>query len=407
MLSISQKKILCARHASPLLLPLAGMLALTFGAPARAAISDTIQPFVSVGYGYDDNLFRLPDETVGGPVSDRNKSVIAGFAFERPVSRQVFSGSLKVSKVSFDRYSQLDYNGKDGSLLWRWVVGNNFDGTIGATYEQTLNSFADFHGTERNLRVRRGEYIDGGWRFSPHWRVRGRASHDEFTYDLPTQRYLNRKDNAGEVGIDYVASTRSSIGLQARQVRGSYTDPLIFGSLRYDQDYKQNDLKLKLVWNYDEIAQLQFLGGKAKREHTLLTERDATGTNARLSAVWKVRPAVRLTAVAAREFAPYEGGTFTYSLNQTRSLHAEWNLSAKVTAEADTRSIKRDFTGAAARGVPDVSDSGKTHTLSLNYAALRNVQLSASVFRDTRDGARGLTQSYRAKGASINASIQF
>src|SRR4051812_4113493 len=90
------------------------VMAAPLAPPAQAAFSDTIKPFASVGYTHDDNLLRLDDgQTLDGVRSDNIRQLQAGFSFERPVERQLFSGSLKASRVSFDHFDQLDYSGKD------------------------------------------------------------------------------------------------------------------------------------------------------------------------------------------------------------------------------------------------------------------------------------------------------
>jgi len=388
-------------------LSLPALMALLLSAPAQAGISDTIQPYVSAGYSYDDNLFRLPADYPGGPVSDRSKSTMVGFSFERPVGRQDFSGAAKVTHVTFDRFSQLNYDGKDANAMWRWAAGNDVDGTLGGNYSQVLNSFSDFHSTERNLRIQHGAYLGGGWRFLARWRLYGKVSRDEYRYDLVSQQFLNRNVDAHELSLDYEASTRSTIGLLARRLKGNYTNPLRQGAFLFDPDYTQDELKLKLSWQYDAMTQLQFLGGRVRHTHTFLTGNDSRGTNAQFTGNWQALPQLKLSATLSREFAPYEGSNFSYSLNQTRSLDALWMLANKVQLEATASSTRRDFTGQLLGTPLDETDHQRLSTLALTYVPRNNIQLSASVYRDRRDGAPLISNSYHAKGAQLNAIVQF
>lgn len=385
------------------------MLALAMlSAEAWAGISDTITPYVSAQYSYDGNLFRLDEGVAGGVQSDRSKAIIAGLNFERPVGRQVLTASMKVTKVSFERFSQLDYGGKDFSGQWRWQFGNDLSGTMGGTYLQSLSSFSDFQAKERNLRIQRGVYVDGGWQFLPHWRVRGRVSRDQWAYDLLSQQYLDRTERATEAGLDYLASTRSSIGLVARRTKGSYDHPPMFGPFSLDQGFTQDELKLKVVWNFDARTQIQFLGGRARRNYDLMVARNSSGSNGRLTANWAVLPTISFSGAVYREFSAYEGGVLTYSLNTGKSLSAQWSVSSKVSLQGEQRWVKRDFTGLELGKVPlSVSDDTRSSSLSLNYAARSNIQLGASLFRDERSGVPGFTSSYRANGASVNAVVQF
>jgi len=375
---------------------------------ARAGISDTITPYVSAQYSYEDNLFRMADDAPGGVLSDYSKAIIAGLNFERPVGRQVFTAAAKVTKVSFDRFTQLNYSGKDFSTQWRWQLGNDFNGNIGGSYVQSLSSFSDFQSTERDLRVQRGVYADGGWQFFPHWRVRGRVSRDQWAFDLVTRQYLDRTENVGEVGLDYLASTRSSVGLVGRRIKGRYDHPPVFGPFSYDQSYIQDELKLRVLWNFDDRTQVQFLGGRARRNYEQLTNRNSSGSNGRLTANWSVVPTIRLTGELYREFAAYEGSAFTYSLNTGKTLSAQWSLSSKLALQGDTRWVKRDFSGLVLNNAAvSVSDDTRTSSLALTYSVRNNIQLGVSAFRDVRAGVPHFTSSYRANGASVNATVQF
>lgn len=390
------------RHALALLLGSVGVV------PAWAALSDTFHPFVAVEYAYDDNLLRVSDNQLGGPASDHTRAAIAGLTFERPVGLQTFSGSVKATKVSFDRFSELDYTGKNAALDWHWRVGNRVDGFVGATYDETLNSFADFHSAERNLRTQRGQYAEARWSFYPSWRVRARASHNEYDYALQSQRALNHTENLKEAGLDYLASSGSTIGLQLRELTGTYPDALNSGSSLLDQGYTQREAKLKVLWYLNAVTQLQFLGGYAKREHDRYSQRDASGTNGRGIFVWNPTGAVRLTATAWREFAPFEGSFALYSLNKGASLDAIWAVTSKIQATATFKRQKRAFEGRLTPAIPFSSeDATNTANLGVSYAPASFVTLSASVYRENRSPAQFITNGYHAKGGSVSANFQF
>ena len=107
----SSSPIFPTRPAHPLL-PLAALIGAALASPAQAVISDTIHPFVSATYSYEDNLLRLPDGVVGlQGRSDTLTELQAGLLFERPIGRQRLTAQAKVSRVSFDHYDQLNYNG--------------------------------------------------------------------------------------------------------------------------------------------------------------------------------------------------------------------------------------------------------------------------------------------------------
>jgi exopolysaccharide biosynthesis operon protein EpsL len=390
------------RHLAAVLLALGGA-----AGPAWADLSDTFHPFAAVQYSYDSNLLRLSD-SAQGDLSDRSRATIVGLSFDRKLGLQDFTGSAKVTHVRFDRFDELNYNGKDLAFDWNWRVGAHLDGHLGGTYVESLNSFNDFHTSQRNLRTQRGEYGEARWTFHPSWRVRGRVARDKFDYDLPSQRVLNRTEDVELVGLDYLAASGNTIGLQASERKGKYDQPRRVGNVLLEEGYTQRDLRLKVLWNLNGVTQLQFLGGRAKREHDMGSLRDASGTNGRVDVTWQPTGTVRLTASAWREFTPFEGSVASYSLNKGVGANARWAISSKIDATAGYNRVRRDFEGQQVLGVPlDSSDSARSANLGLNYSPARFVTLSANLFREKRTAARFITTGYSANGGSLSANLQF
>lgn len=378
--------------------------------PAAADISDTIKPFVTVGSSYDNNLLRLPDDTPPGiQRSDRATQVQGGILFDRPIGRQKLTGHAKLSRVTFDHYEQLDYNGKDAVLDWAWVVGNHFDGNIGGSYQQVLTPFNDFHTDQRNLRTQRRSYASGGWRFHPSWRLRAGFNRDRFDYELAAQSLNNRKEDRTELGIDYLAASGSRVGLVARKIKGSFLNPLRIGTTFLDQNYDQDELKANINWLYSDITQVQVLAGYARRKHDTFAERDTSGLNGRVTVNWRPRQKLRFTADAWREFAAVESTIVNNSVNKGASVNASWDISAKVQANAGFKREKRNF-----ERLPyvyfngDPSDTTRSTNVGLVYQPTRKIQLSATAFKDRRTGTPlAGTGSYKAKGISLMATMQF
>ena len=379
--------------------------------PVAAAVSDTISPFVATTYAYDDNLFRLADDSPGfdGKRSDTSRQVQAGFLVNRPIGRQLLTGQAKWSRVSFDHFDQLDYQGKDFLADLEWHIANHLEGHVGASYVQTLTPFSDLRTTERNLRVIRREYVNGAWRFHPSWRVRTGFTRERYEYDAFSQRYANRSEDATELGVDYLAPSDSRIGLQLRHLKGRYpnrSEPIFAG---IEQGYEQDEIKANIYWRFSGITQVQLLGGWVKRKNQVFSGRDDSGANGRVVVYWAPLGKVRFTGSLWHEFAAVENSLISSSLNNGASLAATWDISSKLRMDAQLRREKRDFSAASGQSLSnDVSDATRTASLGLTYAPRPNIQLGISAFRDTRSGAPIINPgSYHAKGVSFNASAQF
>jgi exopolysaccharide biosynthesis operon protein EpsL len=409
--SLRKKAIAAALSAAPRLhgaLLVVGTLA---SGAALADISDTIKPFVATTYSYDDNLMRLPDDTPGfsGPRSDTSTMLQAGFLFNRPIGRQILTGQAKWSKVSFNRFSQFDYDGKDFLADLEWHIANHLEGHAGASYSQTLTPFSDFQSTVRNLRTQRREYLNGAWRFHPSWRVRGGLSRDRYSYDLPSQAFSNWTEDATELGVDYLAPSNSRIGVQLRHLNGKYPNRNALESNVYGSGYRQDEIKANIYWALSGITQLEFLGGWVRHRNNLLSGRDVSGTNGRLSMYWQPLGKVNFTGMVWREFGSVDNSLVTSSLNTGASVSAAWTATSKVRVDALLRQERRDFSAVSGLVLPgDGRDTTRTASLGVTYTPYQKIQLGVRLFQERREGVAIIDSgSYRAKGISFNGSVQF
>lgn len=392
-------------------LPLALLTALAQGM-AGAAISDTVHPVVSVGYTHDNNLLRLPDNAPGfeGQRGDTIRQLQAGLVLERPIGRQLLTASGKVSRVTFNHYSQLDYNGKDLAADLAWQLGNHWDGHVGATYSQTLTPFTDFHSNELNLRTQRRQYADAGWRFHPSWRLRTGFSRYTYHYDLAVQSIYNRTEDVAEAGVDYLAASGSRVGVVARKLKGRYKNERRISDVRFADGWDQDELKANVYWKASGVTQVTLLAGWARRTHEFLPQRDASGVNGRIKVDWQPLGKLRLTAEGWREFSAVDNVFVNSSLNRGASVSAVWDLSAKLQATASVRRETRKFEG----GIGSIllgqapTDTTRGANVGLLYAPIQSLQLSVSAFRDQRNGAPLIgSGNYRANGVSVMANAQF
>ena len=108
--------------------------------------SDVFEPYADVTYTYDDNVFRIPDvERIGEPTSDTSWKRDVGVTIDKTISREHFTGNLDVYKVTFDRFNEIDYIGKDAAGNWAWGYFNDLSGDVGASYTESLTPYSQFH----------------------------------------------------------------------------------------------------------------------------------------------------------------------------------------------------------------------------------------------------------------------
>lgn len=384
------------------------LVACAWCAPAIAEDADAFHPFVGVAYTYDDNLLRLPDDYPIEQRDDRMLQGIAGILFDRTYSRQQLYAQAKVTKVKFDHFKQLDYDGKDALARWKWQLTDAFSGSLEGAYVQTLAPYTDFHSDERNLRTQHRTHADIAWLVHPSWRLRAAAGRDRFEYELAVQRYNNRTEKLAEAGIDFVSHSGNYIGLVARRLEGDFPNKRVVGTTVIDENFEQDELKARVNWRGSGITTLDVLAGYAKRKRAYLGERDASGANGRITVGYLPSGKTKFTVAVYREFTPTEGSIVSYSLNKGASLGVVYVATGKTSLNGSYSREQRNYvTRVALPQGMDLSDTLTNAQLGVTYEATRNIQLSLSGFSQRRTSGDFGLGSFRARGATFSANVQF
>ncbi|MYN47366.1 hypothetical protein GTP23_20185 [Pseudoduganella sp. FT93W] len=389
------------------------VLAGSWSSIAAAGTYDGLHPYASLATSYDDNLFRLADSNPGydNQRGDYSTQLQAGLLFSQIYGRQEINLQAKVSRVNFRHFSALNYNGRDMLAKWGWHLGAHLDGTLGVNYSQTLAPYTDVETRERNLRTERRPYLTAGWTLHPSWRVRGALTQNRYTYDLNSLAYNDRDENGAEIGVDYLASSGSTIGLQTNKARMKYDNLRRLSGQLVSADTDQDDVKLKVFWRITGISDVQFLGGRSRRTHSFYTERDSSGFNAELRASTALSGQWGADVSLWRKFEGVESNLVSYSLNTGAQLQGNWAVTSKVKANVMTRVQKRRFSGLLSPVLPaNINDISHTSSVGVDYALLPSVQLGLSLFQDSRSGLASRLFSngqYHAKGASFTLNLQY
>lgn len=396
---------------APRVIALAVLLALAAARPAAAAPDDGLQFIGGLGYFDDDNLFRLPRGHAGyqGQKSDSARYATAGLLFDKTYGRQKIYLQGKASKVKFNHFEQLDYTGKDVLGLLNWQLGNRFDGSAGASYEQTLAAYTDFRSQERNLREHRRAHADGGWRPHPSWRLRAGAARDKYTYEQTRQQLNDRTEDMVEAGFDYQPASGSTAGLVLRRIEGDYAVPRFARGARLNDDFTQDELKAKIHWKLTGMSSLQVLAGYARRRHDSAAQRDASGFNGRATLSLHPRQKLRVNAAAWREFSPVESELVSYSTNSGASAGASWEATARLRIEGALSRERRRYDAAGlVPGAFSVSDTLSQASLGATWSLKPAVQLNAALAHQRRTGADFMGNgSFRANTFSLTATARF
>ncbi|MDB5992614.1 MAG: hypothetical protein JWQ10_4017 [Herbaspirillum sp.] len=317
---------------------------------------DAITPYVGAGINYDSNVLRLRDSAAAnamglGGLSDTVRHAEFGLSLDTMISRQHLTANANVNQTNYDRFSELNHLDKNASVNWNWHTLEHIEGNVGASYSQGLTPFIDFHLLAPNIRSVAREYADASWLFDPSWRVRGGLTHTKLWYDLASQQAGNNTQNQTELGLDYLASTGSTFGLQARHIRANFPVAEQDAGGAVLNGYSQNELKAKVDWLVTGKTRVHFLGGWVSRKQDQISARDFSGINTRLAADWSPTGKIDVSGSIYREIGAVDELSTIYSLNRGATLASIWKYSAKVNLIAQINYVKRDFSQSTAGGV--------------------------------------------------------
>ena len=395
-------------HRLRLLTVLASMSAL----PAMAAEPEEgLRLYGGIGWAYDDNLLRIADDEqpFGGRRSDSYRTGEAGVVYNKRISRQRVAATAKVSKVKFDHFDQLDYDGRDVQANWNWVIGNKLEGRAEALYVQTLAPYTDFRSDQRNLRRQRRQLVDAGYRMRPSWKLRAGAMRDKTTYELFEQRYNDRTEKTVEAELLYQPKSGSSAGLVARRVKGDYPYRRPFSPLVLNDDFTQDELKARVHWLAGGVTTLQALAGYVRRRQPSYGEGRTSGFNGRVNASYTPVGKLNYNAALWREFAPIESPSVSYTLNKGASIGATWDASAKIKVEATAVYERRAYSARFVfPGSEDLDDAIRSARLNATWQARPKIQVLAGYVYQARSGSPVLgTGRFESNMVQVSANVLF
>jgi exopolysaccharide biosynthesis operon protein EpsL len=379
--------------------------------PAGAGPNDALHVYAGVAYGYDDNLLRVADNQ---PAFDNTRGDSwwtreGGLIFDKTYSRQRILLVAKLSRTNFDHFQQLNYNGKNLQANWNWQLGNHLEGRLGWSFEQVLAPYTDFRGDARNLRKTRSQYAEGTWRFHSAWRARAGFRRDNYSYEAISNLLNNRTEDASELELDYLARSDSTVGLVARHVTGSYPYSRPIFPTVLNNDFTQDELKVRVHWLASGSTTVDALVGYTRRDQPSFGSGTTSGLAGRINATYRPRGKVTWKAAVWRDFAPLESTLVSYTLNDGASVGAGWDATAKIRVDGDAIYERRNYKARQSfAGSDDLRDQIHTISMRVSWLPRPTVQVQAGFAHQQLSGSPILgTGSFTSNSVTLNANAQY
>lgn len=394
---------------APFLLPSIPLAILLHGISpsALAAPGDTFSPYVFASATHDSNLLRM-DNTTGGGTGDTMRQFGAGVNVDWKVSRQEILLTAAVNENRFDRYSVLNYQGRELRGAWNWQLDNHLSGDAGYANSQAIGSFADQQTLVRNLRTQERSFFDGAWSFHPSWQVGVGASKNKLGFPGSVLSIFDRTDDVWETSLQYSSSAGNKLGIKLRETNGNYPNQTVDFINLFDTGYRQREILATINWNDGGHSRFQGQAGTVRRRHDHFSSRDYDDVTARGTYGWLPTGHISLNVSAWREIWAYDDLATSYSRNRGIGLEPRWTPYSTLAVSGRILRERRDFLGNAGIALPGAAarlDTAVTRDLTVTYQPAPSYSFSASMGDDRRDSNQALS-SYYSKMVSITATLR-
>ncbi len=398
------------------------LVALVTAAPvfdAAAVWGDQITPFVSEVITRDDNVFRLPDgvnpqSALGVPsASDTYHATSAGFAFDVPVSGQRFEGDVALNRYRFNRFEELDFNGYGARAVWRWRLGQRFNGDVGHDRSEALASLSNVQSgtrsTTANVIKTERTYVSATYEPVSRWQFR--ADVRQATQRNQALQYLpNDLDaHSTEFTIAYITDRMTRVGVIAQNVDGHLPNPELLGAVRLNNSYEQKSVAAFIEWQPSPHSQLKARAGSTQRDYDVIAQRNFDGSIYVATMDWHPTDAVTLTAIRQRDISANEEINIGLVLSDGVGFHALWNLREKAALALELERADRTYLGDAASFLGTAAPyAERVRSLGTKLSLHPRKMLSVDIgWRHERRSSLTTLGSYGASIATVGLRLAF
>lgn len=381
--------------------------------PALAHEGDTFRPFVSAGYFYDSNLFRLDDnESPGRPRSDRYALYQAGLNVDwKPGRQQVLVNATK-TLIRYDRNTYLNFDGDDLRATWNWRLGNRLSGNLGASKSTSQSSFGDI-GLVNNSVDRERRFGRAEWEFHPRWRIGGGMERLDNTNSAASQASQNVQQTSSDAVLTYRTPKGSTLRAQVRRTDAQFPNPQVLAyacsflvfcppfplvpSVVADNSFKQTEYNLLGDWRLSSKLSLRGQAGWVDRSYEnvlrgnlagppqLKQRPDFSGFAGRASADWFPTTRTLLSLSAYQELGGATDLNASSVLKKGASLNGVWLFREKWRLNAGASYENRAYKGDPGITAVQRNDDTLGASLGVSYTPIAAVTVDMGLQGGRRD----------------------
>ena len=338
--------------------------------------ADPERPWTIFAYGgamYDSNPLRIP---LGIPLEEESDTIarlgVGGRSLTRIVGRQRLLLEGFGEYRDYADFNELDHAAYGVRADWLWEIGNQTDGIVGYRRSKRLVDLGEFRSLQRTMVTEESAIVDGGYRFSPDWRIFAGLEHERTKRDFDEIEWLNATSLTGS--LTYRTPLANEIGGLVRVTRG---EARVADEVSLIDDY--DEIEVAATVSYTLGAQLR-LGarlGHTERNYEALPIRDFDGPTYRASVDWLPTTKLVFTLEGFRRPQSVADVTATHVVRQGASFGVRWAPTFKLVFTMRFINEEREYAGdlgALALGIQR-EDTLRTWRFGAGWELQRHLQL--------------------------------
>jgi exopolysaccharide biosynthesis operon protein EpsL len=374
-----------------------------------------LEPYVSAGMTYDDNVFRVSDKNEARALlgddatSDTTQRLEAGIHADLKLSRQHFRLDLSANRSRFDRFGFLDNEGDSRKLAWDWQFGNHLGGELSVSEDTSMGGFTELQNPVLNMRTRKRQLATVNWDVHPRWRLRAIGEEVDVENSLESYRSSDRTESIREIGVQHRTPQGSQVGLFGRQIDSEYAQRDAFSLVLFGNANRQQEMGVDLAWIPGGKSRVEGRFARVERKYEELSGRDFSGWSGRASVFWQATGKTAMSLSASRDIYGVDDLAATYAQTDTLSFIPSWMPTSKISVQGRATYERRNYLGDPSlviAGAEQREDIVKVAGLSVSYVPYYKVSMQLSWQTESRESSvRGA--GYDASSLTANLRAEF
>ena len=369
-----------------------------FGMPVADAASK-FNPTLGAQYSYLSNVYTLSGgQSMQAPDGrfargDHNIDLYAGFTDDIDFGRQLLSLNVRLNRLKYVLFTQLDHNEYTGDVILNWKTGRIFDGTLGYSQEQSMvpfNTLANPQnslGTALLLETSKTGTVTANVQMTPIWRLESGVIARDLESPRPNAPDLDLKENTLKLALRNVSKAHLSFGIDTAFVDGKYEND----QLEQNPNYKQASYLLAADYVVNGLSSFDVAAGYTKRtqeEGEAIVQNgqnsgmnnvqngDVAAVTGKLGYTRKLTAKTSIDLQLSRDVNSYVSNVSS-EIDSGVNLGIDWQATAKITSELHYGWTYSDFPNQliSASGAETRIDHSQFVAFEVKYQMLRRFRI--------------------------------